>query len=68
MRIEEFKLERLLSVWQNVVDYNFTDTGVHSLYLHELITREELEELYESVQLCSIPGECRKRRRSSSKR
>ncbi len=51
MRIEEFKLERLLSVWQNVVDYNFTDTGVHSLYLHELITREELEELYESVQL-----------------
>lgn len=51
MKIEEFKLERLLSVWQNVVDYNFTDTGVHSLYLNELVTREELEELYESVQL-----------------
>jgi len=51
MKIEKFQLERLLSVWQNVVDYDFTDTGVHSLYLHELITKEELEELYNSVHL-----------------
>lgn len=51
MKIEKFQLERLLSTWQNVVDYNFTDTGVHSLYLNELITKEELEELYNSVHL-----------------
>ena len=51
MKIEKFQLERLLSVWQNVVDYDFTDTGVHSLYLHELISREELNELYNSVHL-----------------
>lgn len=51
MKIKKFQLERLLSVWQNVVDYDFTDTGVHSLYLHELITKEELDELYNSVHL-----------------
>jgi len=36
---------------QNQVRYDFTETGVHPMYLHELITREELLELYDRVQL-----------------
>jgi aspartate/methionine/tyrosine aminotransferase len=51
MKIEEFKLERLLSVYQNQVDYELSDTGVESMHLHELVSRDELDEIYESVHL-----------------
>jgi aspartate/methionine/tyrosine aminotransferase len=51
MKIEEFKLERLLSVYQNQVDYELSDTGVESMHLHELVTRDELDEIYDSVHL-----------------
>ena len=51
MKIETFQLERLLSEWQNRVDYDLSDTGVESLHLHELVSREELVALHESVHL-----------------
>jgi len=51
VKIEAFQSERLLSVWQNQVKYDFTETGVHPLFLHEFVTREEFEALYETVQL-----------------
>ncbi len=51
MRIDPFQSERLLSLWQNKVDYDFTETGVHPMFLHELVSREELDEIYASVQL-----------------
>lgn len=51
MRIDPFQSERLLSIWQNQVEYDFTETGVHPLFLKELVSREELDEVYESVQL-----------------
>lgn len=51
MKIEAFQSERLLSVWQNQVKFDFTETGVHPMYLQELVTPEELHELHETVQL-----------------
>ena len=29
MQIEEFTLERIQSLYENVVDYNLSDSGVH---------------------------------------
>jgi aspartate/methionine/tyrosine aminotransferase len=51
MQIDPFQSERLLSIWQNQVEYDFTETGVHPLFLRELVSREELDDVYESVQL-----------------
>jgi aspartate/methionine/tyrosine aminotransferase len=51
VQVEPFQSERLLSVWQNQVEFDFTETGVHPLFLHELVTREELDEIYQTVQL-----------------
>ena len=51
MKIVPFELERLLSVWQNQVEYDFTESGVHPIHLHELITREEYDALFDDIQL-----------------
>ena len=51
MHVAPFQSERLLSLWQNQVDYDFTETGVHPMFLRELVSREALDEIYESVQL-----------------
>lgn len=51
MQIEPFLSERLLSLWQNRVEYDFTETGVHPLFLHEIVSRDELDDIYSSVQL-----------------
>jgi len=51
MKIEDFQSERLLSIWQNQVEYDFTETGVHPMYLHELVTPAELDQIYRTVQL-----------------
>jgi len=51
MKIVPFLSERLLSIWQNQVQYDFTETGVHPLHLHEFLTREEYNALYDDVQL-----------------
>lgn len=54
MYIEEFKLERTMSLYQHHVDYDFTETGVNPLHLNELLSREELNDLYENFQLSYI--------------
>lgn len=51
MKIEPFQSERLLSIWQNQVEFDFTETGVHPLFLHELVTRDELDEIHQTLQL-----------------
>lgn len=51
MRAPPFQSERLLSLWQNRVEYDLTETGVEPMHLRELVTREELGEIYDSVQL-----------------
>lgn len=45
MKIEHFKMERMQSIWEFVVDYNLSESGVHPIPLHELIQKDELEEL-----------------------
>ena len=51
MQIVPFEAERLLSVWQNQVQYDFTESGVHPIHLRDLITREEYNGLFEEIQL-----------------
>jgi aspartate/methionine/tyrosine aminotransferase len=45
MNIETFKMERMQSTWENVVDYNLSESGVHPLTLKEFLTAEETDEL-----------------------
>jgi aspartate/methionine/tyrosine aminotransferase len=43
MKIEPFKLERMQSTWENTVEYNLSESGVHPYTLEELLTPEERE-------------------------
>ncbi|MDH5716001.1 MAG: hypothetical protein OEZ30_10580, partial [Candidatus Aminicenantes bacterium] len=45
MKIETFKMERMQSIWENVVDYNISESGVHPLSFQELVSQEELAEI-----------------------
>lgn len=45
MRIQYFKMERFQSQWENVVDYNLSESGVDPLSFDELVTQEELGEI-----------------------
>jgi hypothetical protein len=44
MKIQYFKMERAQSQWENVVDYNLSESGVDSLSFDELV-REGIHEL-----------------------
>lgn len=46
MKIETFELERTQSLWENTVDYNLTETGVHPFTLDELLKPDELTKLH----------------------
>jgi len=37
MRIPQFAMERMQSTWENLVDYNLSESGVHPMRLEELI-------------------------------
>ncbi len=45
MNIDEFELERIQSLYENTVDYNLTETGLHPYTLKELLNAEEIEQL-----------------------
>jgi hypothetical protein len=45
MKIEQFKMERMQSTWENVVQFNLSESGVHPLSLRELAREEELDEI-----------------------
>jgi len=45
MKIDIFKMERMQSTWENVVDYNLSESGVHPLNLKGLLTPAELDQL-----------------------
>ena len=38
---EEFQLERNQSLFENEVDYNLSESGVHPLKISEILSREE---------------------------
>jgi aspartate/methionine/tyrosine aminotransferase len=41
MDIEVFELERTQSLWENTVEYNLTETGLHPFKLKEVLTEDE---------------------------
>ncbi|MEM7282593.1 MAG: aminotransferase class I/II-fold pyridoxal phosphate-dependent enzyme [Pseudomonadota bacterium] len=45
MDLEEFRLERIQSLYENEVEYNLSDSGVHPYKLGELLSASELEYL-----------------------
>ena len=50
MKIEQFKMERMQSTWENVVDYNLSESGVHPLSLEGFLGPEDLREI-QTVEL-----------------
>lgn len=47
MQIEEFTLERIQSLYENLVEFNLSDSGVHPYSLKELLTPDQLLGLHE---------------------
>jgi aspartate/methionine/tyrosine aminotransferase len=45
MHIEDFLLERYQSIYENQVDYNLTESGIHPYSMAELLTAEEMDGL-----------------------
>ena len=45
MEIEEFKLERIQSLYENTVEFNLSDSGVHPMSLNDLLSGAEMREL-----------------------
>jgi aspartate/methionine/tyrosine aminotransferase len=45
MKIERFEMERFQSTWENAVDYNLADSGVHPLTLAGLVDHSWLVEV-----------------------
>ena len=44
MQFEVFELERNQSLFENEVEYNLSESGVHPLKLSEVLTKEEQEQ------------------------
>ncbi len=45
MEFEEFSLERIQSLYENTVEHNLSDSGVHPYNLRELLSPQQLEEM-----------------------
>jgi len=46
MKIEEFQLERIQSLYENTVELNLSESGVHPMSLRDLLSDDELAELH----------------------
>ncbi len=49
MRLEPFVMERWQSTWENRVDYNLSESGVHPMTTRELLTLAGADELAEGL-------------------
>lgn len=47
MKLQEFTLERIQSLYENLVELNLSDSGVHPYKLKELLTPEQCQEVLE---------------------
>jgi aspartate/methionine/tyrosine aminotransferase len=57
MRIEPFQMEREQSQWENVVDYNLAESGVHPMALHELLEGRDAGQFLETrLGYCQTNG------------
>lgn len=45
MKIDYFKMERMQSQYEFMVDYNLSESGVHPMSFRELLPQEQLEEI-----------------------
>lgn len=45
MKIEEFSLERIQSLYENLVPLNLSDSGVHPMSINDLLNKDEIDEL-----------------------
>ena len=45
MKIETFKMERMQSTWENVVDYNLSESGVHPMTIEEFLSPGDIDGL-----------------------
>jgi aspartate/methionine/tyrosine aminotransferase len=45
MKIKIFEMERMQSQWENVVDYNLSESGVHPVVFEELVSPAELKKI-----------------------
>lgn len=45
MKIEEFTLERIQSLYENLVPLNLSDSGVHPMSIRDLLNDKEIDEL-----------------------
>ena len=45
MKIENFELERFQSLWENEVEYNLSESGVHPLTVKEVLDGDEIDEM-----------------------
>jgi aspartate/methionine/tyrosine aminotransferase len=74
VKIVPFECERLMSRWQNVVEYDLSPSGVPALELRDLVSPEEMQDIYETTHLryiqtngtrelkeavCGLYGDCR---------
>ena len=50
MRVPEFQLERIQSLFENTVEVNLSDSGVHPYELRALLKPDEIEEM-NSIEL-----------------
>lgn len=48
MKIDYFKMERMQSQYEFLVDYNLSESGVHPLSFKELLPQEQLEEILQT--------------------
>ncbi len=48
MRIETFELERMQSLWENLVELNLTESGIHPFTLRELLSAEEIDRILDT--------------------
>ena len=49
MKIDHFKMERMQSTWENEVEYNLSESGVHPLTLGEFLSADEVREIQETA-------------------
>ena len=45
MHFEEFTLERNQSLFENQVEYNLSESGVHPLKISEVLSEEEMKQV-----------------------
>jgi len=51
LKIAEFKLERTLARFQNEVEYDLSASGIYPLFIREILSPEEMEEVYNNLHL-----------------